>query len=260
MADPELVGSKIIRPSTAWASSYTITTADLPAGTKVGDRVILWLLGRGSGTGADHPRGVWGLPAVWRDWLAGTSKPSLLNSGYMSKLTTWVNVYSSRYLPDTFPVTISPTKADETPAPTGTFWRGIITVYRPSKEPDALGQISAFNADDTMPGSPPSASNAPQRYADGLCIGVGIFGNASGYYLSTPNGYTDRSSSEAIANGIIHVDCPSSNGSNVYLLPTLSTVDGFGTGVGGVMLFVSLATAADVPDYADEWGVNVIRW
>jgi len=263
VAVPELVGTTLIRPSSSWASSYTITTADLPAGTRNGDRIVLWLLGNGSGTtantsGANQPRGRWGLSTDWSFY-------------FTARLFTWVNVYSIRYLPGVLPVTISPTKADETAAPAGGWWQALITVYRPSKAPDAnYGYIRAFNADSTLPGAPPGAINSPPIAPDGLVVGVGHIGSANkGLVLTTANGYTQRNYfaedglPAPVASAVMHLD---GDYDAVFLagslakVPTLTTSDGSGTGGGGVMVFLSMVPTADTPSYADEWGVGTIRF
>jgi hypothetical protein len=257
VAVPELVGTTLIRPSSSWASSYTISTADLPDGTRNGDRIVLWLLGSGSGTGANQPRGRWGLSVDW-------------SFEFQARLSAWVNVYSIRYLPGVLPVTISPTKADETAAPTGNYWQGLITVYRPSKSPNSdYGFIKAFN-DNTLPGSPPSAIDRPPIAPDGLVVGVGHVANTSkGIVLTTANGYTQRSYFAEVgslpqASAVMHLDgdydAVIGSGGSLANVPTLTTSDGSGTGGGGVMVFMSMVPTPDTPSYADEWGVGTIRF
>jgi hypothetical protein len=262
VAVPELVGTTLIRPSSSWASSYTIRKADLPEGTRNGDRIVLWLLGSGSGTtanatGANQPRGRWGLSVDW-------------SFHFQARLFAWVNVYSIRYLPGVLPVTISPTKADETAAPTGDYWQGLITVYRPSKSPNSdYGFIKAFNTDSTLPGSPPSASDPTPIAPDGLVVGVGHIANTSkGIVLTTANGYTQRSyfaevGATPVASAVMHLDgdydAVFGSGSSAKV-PTLTTSDGSGTGGGGVMVFMSMVPTPDTPSYADEWGVGTIRF
>lgn len=263
MAIPELVGTTLIRPSSSWASSYTITSSDLPAGTRNGDRIVLWLLGSGSGTTANAtnvnlPVGRWGLSVDW-------------SFHSQARLAAWVNVYSIRYLPGVLPVTISPTTASETPAPAGSYWQGLITVYRPSKSPNSdYGFIKAFNADDTLPGSPPSASDATPIAPDGLVVGVGHVANTSkGIVLTTANGFTQRNYFAQVtvapfASAVMHLDgdydAVVGSGGSLAKVPTITTSDGFGTGGGGVMVFMSMVPTPDTPSYADEWGVGTIRF
>ena len=44
MTNPRWVGSTVIDPDDSWSLSWTVTTADLPAGTESGDLLLLWLI------------------------------------------------------------------------------------------------------------------------------------------------------------------------------------------------------------------------
>jgi hypothetical protein len=114
--------------TTAWPTSLTLTESDIPAGTQVGDRLVLVVV---TFTDGVNVRDIAGFN-LGSDWsIVYASAP---NAGVTVANEPIIYVYASRYgLPGALNQTVSPRKSDGTAAAAQNSWGFAFCSLRPSR-------------------------------------------------------------------------------------------------------------------------------
>lgn len=191
MTAPTWVGTTYIDPDDSWSLSWTITTADLPAGTQSGDLLLLWLIADAqSGASTAAPTGGWGLSGDWtlvRDQRSGTA-----TQGY-------VGCFRSTYVAGALPQTLVPKSStnatiDRSSTPSAN-WYGLLMAYRPSATFSADGGYSSTLTATTIYGGSGATQVFPDGVAGGTTVGVAaVTGSAAAPALGTTADFTEQQS------------------------------------------------------------------
>jgi hypothetical protein len=157
------VGSTVVDPDDSWSLSWTVTTADLPAGTESGDLLLLWLIADAqSGASTAAPTGGWGLSGDWT--LVRNQRSGTTTRGY-------VGCFRSTYVSGALPQTLVPKSSTGTTidrsSVSGANWYGILMAYRPSSTFSADGGYSS-----TLTATTLSQVAFPDGVAGGTTVGV----------------------------------------------------------------------------------------
>jgi DNA-binding beta-propeller fold protein YncE len=183
------VGTTYIDPDDSWSLSWTITTADLPAGTQSGDLLLLWLIAdTASGSSTFAPTGGWSLSGDWtlvRDQRSGGT-----TQGY-------VGCFRSTYVSGALPQTLVPKSSTGTTidrsSVSGANWYGILMAYRPSATFSADGGYSSTLTATTVYGGSGATQVFPDGVAGGTTVGVAATTGAAPT-LSTTADFTEQTS------------------------------------------------------------------
>ena len=167
MTAPTWVGTTYVDPDDSWSLSWTITSADLPAGTQSGDLLLLWLIADTQSTSSTFaPLGGWGLSGDWT--LVRNQQSSSSTPGY-------VGCFRSTYVAGALPQTLIPKSSTnatiDRQTVSGAGWYGLLMAYRPSGPYSAAGGYSSSLTATTIYGGS-GTPIFPDGVAGGATVGV----------------------------------------------------------------------------------------
>lgn len=214
MAAPAFVGSSIVEPGTTWQTSYTLTSASLPAGTATGDLVLAFVVAtyQSSPIGTQLSGG-WGFGSPWIAPGPTASFTSGFQSGNGDGHTPQITCRACIYDSSSFPQTLVPKDATGATVTGASFdnWRILLLAYRTKTVlPVSSGWYYSQSGDTLLYGTG-NFFDYPTVPAGGLTLGVGAFGGfTQDVSVYTANGFTERTAvPKATTNhhaAISHVD------------------------------------------------------
>jgi hypothetical protein len=225
MVAPVFVGaSTVYNASNVWPSTLTINTSDLPAGSAVGDRIVLFVTDyyvQGIRPTVEPTLSQFGGLTGW-DYIDTTGYQTL---GFSINTYTQMWVYTTRRTATTFPLTIEPQTSTGTPitpnvASGQRYYRAAVAAWSPS-----AGFRAGASAKNNQPNGPTLAPDSSIS-VDG--VGSGIFVEANFLNFNdmgsvvTASGYTLRytqSSSPLYGGSLTISDKPfSTSGASNYIV------------------------------------------
>lgn len=263
MAAPAFVaaGNAVYGSSSAWPSSLTIGTADVPSGVIAGDRLVLTIAveygQRLFPTPADDTLGSFSGLSTWTS--IGTANFSAGGTVSTSRTQLWA--YTIRYDAALFPLTVTPIGTTSgttyTPILSRGYYRPQLFAWRPSNAYASRGLGTSFNNATLLPST--SYGSQTLTNSDGIVVAIAHLGNGGTIgSLSTSNGFTQRATQAAITDrggSLVVADyAPGSTGS--YNGPVWTKP----TPYNGAAILMSFNDPDPAVAGSNEWGVGQVRW
>jgi hypothetical protein len=262
-------GAPVYGSSSAWPSSLTIGTADVPSGVIAGDRLILFVqvqYGQRTFPTVDDTLGSFGGVSTWT--AIGTASFSAGGGSATQYWQLWA--YTIRYDATLFPLTLTPQGTTSgtayTPISGAPVYRAQLCAWRPSAAYGSRATGTAFNNATLIPNGSYS-SNLSLTNTDGLLVAaatlpgtVGTTGpDATIGTLSSANGFTERFHQTPITNrgGSLKIADQTPGATGSYGGPLWTKPGAFPTNPSGAAMLI----AFNDPDPSmNEWGVDQVRW
>lgn len=175
--------------TTAWPSSLSVTESDVPAGTQIGDRLILWVVMINAPTDLTNF-------AISTEWDTAYSAAITASS---PRPRTFA--YTARYgAPGVLDQTLSPSRSDGSATAAGTAWGYLLTSFTPSRSfVSAERYNNYFNAGTRRPAKPlvgnlPATSQLADHYYQSLMLAAdgGSLTFVGGTPLGSPTSWIER--------------------------------------------------------------------
>lgn len=258
MTNPAFVGaSTVYSASNPWPSTLTVNTSDLPSGSAVGDRIVLFVTDfytQGLRPTVEPTLGQFGGLTGWDT----VDRTGYQTSGFSINTYTEIWTYTTRRTSTTFPLTIEPQTSSGTPIVPNVssgerFYRVTVAAWSPS----SAFRSGASASDGQSNGATVSPDNsiAVNGVGSGTYVQANFVQFADMGTVSAANGYTVRYTQPAVTGrgGSLTISDKSfgSSGASSYIVFNKP----IGSNAGAVNF------PLDVPDPSlNGWSVGRIKY